>query len=51
MNPYEVNFITFNNLYRRYFLYAKNEKEAREKTKRAFSDLSEIISIKKIEVK
>ena len=50
MNPYEVNFVTFENLYRRYFIYAENEKEAREKTKRAFSYLSEVLSIKKLEV-
>jgi len=50
LNPYEIHFITFENLYRRYFIYAQNEEEAREKTKRAFSDLSEIISINKLEV-
>lgn len=51
MNPYEVNFITFENLYKRYYLYSKNEQEAIRETKKVFPDLSEVLSIKKIEVK
>lgn len=50
MNPYEVNFVTFNNLYRRYFIYAQNEQEAVQETKKVFPRLSEIISINKLEV-
>lgn len=51
MNPYEIHFITFENLYRRYYLYSKNEKEAVQETKKVFPRLSEILSVKKIEVK
>lgn len=51
MNAYEISFVTFKNLYRRYFLYAQNEEEARKKIKHAFPDLSEVLSIEKIEVK
>ena len=51
MTPYEIHFITFENLYRRYFIYAENEEEAVQETKKVFPDLSEVLSIEKIEVK
>lgn len=49
--PYEVEIITFENLYRKYFLYARSEEDAICEVKKIYKDLSEVLSVKKIEVK
>lgn len=51
MNAYEISFVTFENLYRRYYLYSKNEQEAIQETKKVYPRLSEVLFVKKIEVK